>query len=283
MAGREVALPVMFRLLCQPSCGTARDGSLSGSMSALGYSLPCGACVMSGTRRGTAVCGPSGHGGSRPTAGFLAGADKRTAAVPAAPSETRVFQALPSAGGHAGVADGGFASRPPGFDGGLLLVDSAPAECARSRETVKPSALDDAADYGYCSSHSRFLPGVSAARAVRSDGTAITVQITRPKNGARDIAPGLLARSPYGRKLAVIGVRGCAAATSNPPPGNSEQPSSARTKTKAPHYPRLAPIRELVESIFRTVKDVLTLEQHGARTFPGRRESPRASAPWQQR
>jgi hypothetical protein len=42
-----------------------------------------------------------------------------------------------------------FASQSPGFYDDLLLVDSTPVECARSRETVKRSQLADAADYGY--------------------------------------------------------------------------------------------------------------------------------------
>jgi len=36
--------------------------------------------------------------------------------------------------------------------------------------------------------------------------------------------------------------------------------------------PHLAPIRQRIESIFRTCKDVLTLERHGARTLAGLRE-----------
>jgi hypothetical protein len=50
-----------------------------------------------------------------------------------------------------------FASQSPGFYDDLLLVDSTPVECARSRETVKRSQLGDAADYGWCASHSRFF------------------------------------------------------------------------------------------------------------------------------
>ena len=52
-----------------------------------------------------------------------------------------------------------FARRSPGFMDDLLLVDSTPVECARSRQTVKrggssslAGALSDAADYGYCAS-----------------------------------------------------------------------------------------------------------------------------------
>jgi hypothetical protein len=55
-----------------------------------------------------------------------------------------------------------FARQSPGFYDDMLLVDSTPVECARSRETVKRGgqsslgdAIANAADYGYCASHSR--------------------------------------------------------------------------------------------------------------------------------
>jgi hypothetical protein len=41
-------------------------------------------------------------------------------------------------------------------------------------------------------------------------------------------------------------------------PGRKDEPS------KGPH---LAPIRQCIESIFWTCKDILTLERHGARTL----------------
>jgi hypothetical protein len=61
---------------------------------------------------------------------------------------------------------GVFAAESPGFHDDLLLVDSTPIECARSRETVKRAgssclgdAIANAADYGYCASHSRWFWG----------------------------------------------------------------------------------------------------------------------------
>jgi hypothetical protein len=39
-----------------------------------------------------------------------------------------------------------------------------------------------------------------------------------------------------------------------------------RRKDEPRHGPRLAPIRQRIESIFWTCKDILTLERHGART-----------------
>lgn len=43
-------------------------------------------------------------------------------------------------------------------------------------------------------------------------------------------------------------------------------------KDEAGHGPHLAPIRQRIESIFWTCKDLLTLERHGARTMAGLRE-----------
>jgi hypothetical protein len=57
----------------------------------------------------------------------------------------------------------------------VLLVDSTPVECSRSRETVKRGgssslmdALSDAPDYGYCASHSRYFYA-SYTRSGRTD------------------------------------------------------------------------------------------------------------------
>ena len=70
-----------------------------------------------------------------------------------------------------------FASQSPGWHDDLLLVDSTPVECARSRETVKRArasslggAIADAADYGYCASHSRYFWGFACTRSWLSTG-----------------------------------------------------------------------------------------------------------------
>ena len=42
------------------------------------------------------------------------------------------------------------------YDDEVLLVDSTPIECARSKETVARSDLAGWAEYGYCASHSRW-------------------------------------------------------------------------------------------------------------------------------
>lgn len=169
---------------------------------------------------------------------------------------------------------GVFASQSPGCGDDLLLIDSTPVECARSRETVKRSALGDAADYGYCASHSRYFWGFRLHGLFAPDGTPIALRITSPKDGERDVALGLLARAQPGRQITVIGDKGYAGrefeaaarelgATIVRPRRKDEDPAGR---------PHLAPIRQRIESIFWTLKDILTLERHGARTLPGLRE-----------
>src|ERR1039458_5862528 len=84
---------------------------------------------------------------------------------------------------------------PHRFYDDLLLVDSTPVECARSRETVKRSQLADAADYGYCRSHSRFFWGFRLHGIFAPDGTPRAVTVASPKRDERDVALELLART----------------------------------------------------------------------------------------
>jgi hypothetical protein len=49
-------------------------------------------------------------------------------------------------------------------------------------------------------------------------------------------------------------------------PASQITPQPSRT-TSQHHHPHLAPIRQRIESIFWTFKDILTLERHGARTL----------------
>lgn len=168
---------------------------------------------------------------------------------------------------------GVFASQSPGFHSRTLLVDSTPVECARSRETVKRSALGDAADYGYCSSHSRFFWGFRLHALFAPDGTPRALALTSPKQDEREVALKLLARAPRIGGETVIGDKGYAGRAFAA--GMAELDATilrpARKDETGPG-PHLAPIRQRIESIFWTCKDLLTLERHGARTLAGLRE-----------
>jgi hypothetical protein len=169
---------------------------------------------------------------------------------------------------------GVFASQSPGFHSRTLLVDSTPVECARSRETVKRSALGDAADYGYCSSHSRFFWGFRLHALFAPDGTPRALALASPKQDEREVALKLLARAPRIGGETVIGDKGYVGRAFAA--GVAELDATIlrprRKDEPGPGGPHLAPIRQRIESIFWTCKDLLTLERHGARTLAGLRE-----------
>ena len=165
---------------------------------------------------------------------------------------------------------GVFASESPGFRDDLVLVDSTPVECARSLETTRRSELADAADYGYCVSHSRYFWGFRLHGLFALDGTPRALLLTSPKTPERDVCHTLLARCQRTGHLYVLGDKGYAGR-------ELEQAAAAlnativrpRRKDEAADGPHLAPIRQRIESIFQTCKDLLTLERHGARTLNG--------------
>lgn len=166
-----------------------------------------------------------------------------------------------------------FASQSPGWRDDLLLVDSTPVECARSRETVKRSALADAADYGWHTSQHRFFWGFRLHALFAPDGTPRAFSITSPKRDERDVALELLARCNRHGGETLLGDKGYAgrefARAVQELDATIVRPSRKDEPTRGPH---LAPIRQRIESIFWTCKDMLTLERHGARTLAGLRE-----------
>ena len=170
-----------------------------------------------------------------------------------------------------------FARQSPGFFDDLLLVDSTPVECARSRETVKRGgsstlgdALTDAADYGYCASHSRHFFGFRLHALFAPDGTPRALALTSPKIDEKLVCLEMVARCERqpGQTMILIGDK-------NFRGKNFETELAAldatimrpRRKDETRRGPHLAPIRQRIESIFQTCKDLLTLERHGARTL----------------
>ena len=112
---------------------------------------------------------------------------------------------------------GVFASQSPGFDDDLLLIDSTQVECARSRETVKRAgnsclagAIADAADYGYCASHSRYFWGFRLHAVFTPDGTPRAIELCSPKVDERQVAIRMLERCRHDGHLTVIGGKGYA-------------------------------------------------------------------------
>ena len=165
-----------------------------------------------------------------------------------------------------------FAAQSPGASDNLLLIDSTPVECGRSRETAKRSALGEFAGYGYCASHSRWFWGFRLHLLAAPDGTPWAFTLADPRRDEREVGLELLARCSCRGAVLVCDKgyagRDFAAAVAElgvlvVRPARKDEPG---------HGPHLAPIRQRIESIFWSCKGRLTLERHGARTIAGLRE-----------
>jgi hypothetical protein len=115
------------------------------------------------------------------------------------------------------------------------------------------------------------------------DGTTRALALTSPKTPEREVCLYLLARLDRDPPVTVVGDKGYA--------GREFEHTASQLKAtivrpqrrdQASNQPHLAPIRQRIESIFQTCKDLLTLERHGARTLHGLRTrlaSANASSP----
>jgi hypothetical protein len=163
-----------------------------------------------------------------------------------------------------------FAQQSAGFHDDLLLCDSTPVECGRSRETAKRSALGEAAGYGYCASHSRWYWGFRLHLVAAPDGTPRAFTLADPRRDEREVALELLERCQRDGGALLVCDKGYA--------GREFAGAAAdlgvvvvhpARKDEPGRGPHLAPIRQRIESIFWTCKDLLSLERHGARTLAG--------------
>ena len=166
-----------------------------------------------------------------------------------------------------------FAEESPGFYDNLLLIDSTPVECGRSRETALRSALSDVCDYGYCASHSRYFWGMRLHAIFATDGTPRALSLSSPKRDEREVGLELLERCRRSGGEILLGDKGYAgkefAAAVEERAATMVRPKRKDEPGDGPH---LAPLRQRIESIFWTCKDILTLERHGARTLSGLKE-----------
>jgi len=161
---------------------------------------------------------------------------------------------------------GVFASQSPGSSDDLLLLDSTPVECGRSLETTRRSQLADIAGYGYCRSHSRWFWGMRLHLLCAPDGTPRAATLVGADRPEREIALGLLPRALKGGETIICdkGYAGREFADAVRELGATiVRPARRDEPSQGPH---LAPIRQRIESVFLTCKDLLTLERHGART-----------------
>ena len=164
---------------------------------------------------------------------------------------------------------GVFAERSPGSGDSLLLLDSTPVECARSLESARRSQLAEVCGYGYSRSHSRYFVGCRLHLACALDGTPRAAALVAADRPEREVALTLLPRALAGGETIVCdkGYAGRDFAAAVAQLGATIARPARRNEAHA--GPHLAPIRQRIESVFWTCKDLLNLEQHGARTPRG--------------
>jgi hypothetical protein len=161
---------------------------------------------------------------------------------------------------------GVFAAQSPGASDDLVLLDSTPVECGRSLDTTRRSDLAEVCGYGYCKSHSRWFWGMRLHLVCALDGTPRAATLVAADRPEREVALPLLARALHGGETIVCD-KGYAGR-------EFEQAVSAlgaviirpARKDEPDNPAHLAPIRQRIESVFLTCKDLLALERHGART-----------------
>ena len=161
---------------------------------------------------------------------------------------------------------GVFARQSPGARDELVLLDSTPVECGRSLDTVRRSQLAEIAGYGYSKSHSRWFWGMRLHLACAPDGTPRAAALVAADRPERETALRLLPQALQGGET-IICDKGYAGAEFHAAVAELGATLLRPPRRDEPQQgPHLAPIRQRIESVFFTCKDLLTLERHGART-----------------
>ena len=156
----------------------------------------------------------------------------------------------------------------------VVVVDSTPVECARSRETVKRSDLAGWAEYGYCASHSRYFWGLRLHLVCTLHGLPLGWALTGAKADERHVATTLLTQVPAlaGRPLTLIGDKNYYGREFEAELAAADiellRPARHREQER-PGSRLFKPLRQTIESINQTLKAQLDLERHGGRTIAG--------------
>ncbi len=156
----------------------------------------------------------------------------------------------------------------------VLVVDSTPVECGRSRETAKRSELAGWAEYGYCASHTRYFWGLRLHLICTLHGLPVGWALAGAKADEREVATAILAHTPAlaHRPITLIGDKNYfghqfeteladAGITVLRPTRKGEKPQATGKFFK--------PLRQIIESINDTLKGQLDLELPGGRTPAG--------------
>ena len=168
---------------------------------------------------------------------------------------------------------GALARDCPSWHDDVWVVDSTPVECGRSRETQQRSERPGWATYGYSTSHYRHFWGLRLHLLAAPSGLPIAFALAGAKADERDVCWDMLTHGDLARRgrtlIADKGYRSAAfeqqlndAAITLIRPVIKTEPARAGRAF-------LRPFRQIIESVFRTLKAQLGLERHGGRTPAG--------------
>ena len=114
----------------------------------------------------------------------------------------------------------------------VLVVDSTPVECGRSKETVKRLDLAGSAEYGYCASHSRYFWGLRLHLVCTLTGLPIAFALSGAKADERAVLLAMFTTelAPTGTRPGqmLIGDKNYYGTAFEPPSPTQESRSCAR-------------------------------------------------------
>jgi Transposase DDE domain len=158
----------------------------------------------------------------------------------------------------------------------VWVVDSTPAECGRSRETVRRSDLAGWAQYGYCPSHTRFFWGLRLHLLCTLGGLPIGFALTGAKADERqtllgifDADPGLVTSRPGQMLIADKNYYGAGFEAALAGAGLTLLRPARKGEPERPGTRFFKPLRQVIESVSQTFKAQLDLERHGGHTPAG--------------
>ena len=166
------------------------------------------------------------------------------------------------------------ATRSPSWGDQWRLLDATPIPCGASRQTGRRSDLAGWAGYGDDRSHSRWYWGLKLYLLACPDGLPVAWCLANPTLGEREVAEALLDRAARQHLLrqgmVVLADKGLAGRQFDA--GVAELGAALvrpDRKDEPYRFGNLGGVRQWIEAIIDTLKDQLSLEQHGARTIQG--------------
>jgi hypothetical protein len=158
----------------------------------------------------------------------------------------------------------------------VWVVDSAPVECGRSRETARRSDAAGWAEYGCCASHTRYFWGLRLHLVCTLSGLPVLFALAGAKADEREILLGMLEAgqdvTEGHRGQTLIGDKNYFGRRFEADLTDRElallRPARKGEAGRAGQH-LFRPLRQVIESVNWTFKGQLDLERHGGRTPEG--------------